>query len=337
MGSRFWPVSTPERPKQLLPLAGERPLVVETVERARALVPDARIRILAGQHLVGPFRRVMPDLPSDTYLVEPAARGTAPVLAWAAWTLARQDPDAVLVSLHSDHLVRPLERFVETVAGAARIALRERLLLTVGVRPDRPEIGYGYIQPGAPLEAPEGLEAFRVEAFHEKPDAATAQRYVKEGYLWNTGIFLWPAAVFLEEMERHAPDIAEHLPLLESGDPSAFFDAVPNRSVDVAVMERSRRVGVVPATFDWDDVGAWHSLHRTRDGDARGNVLIGDAHVHEGSNNVVYAEDGAVVVFGLDDVVAVRTGGVTLVAPRDRAAELKTLLDHLPEHLRRDP
>lgn len=334
IGSRFWPVSTPERPKQLLPLTGGDPLIRETLDRARAVVPDERIRILAGPHLVEPFRSVLPGLPEEAYLVEPRARGTAPVLAWAAWKLAAADPDAVMVSLHADHDIGPLDAFVELVRGAAEVAVREEMLLTVGARPDRPETGYGYIQPGAAVQAPGDLEAFRVNAFHEKPDRETAARYVDEGYLWNTGIFIWKASVFLDEVRTHAPAVARHFELLEEGRTVAYFDAVPKVTVDVAVMERSERVGVIPATFEWDDVGAWHSLHRTAESDDADNVVLGDGRVVDGRGNVVFSDHGAVVLFGVDDLVAVRTGEVTLVTRRDRAPDLKELLDALPPEIK---
>lgn len=331
IGSRFWPVSTRSRPKQLLPLASDRALVVDTVERARALVDDAHIRILAGEHLATPFRAAMPDLPEASYLVEPEARGTCPVLAWAAWEVVRQDPDAVLVSLHSDHLIRPLEAFVDTVGAAARLARAQDLLVTVGVTPDRIETGYGHIQPGEALDAGAGMRAFRVAAFHEKPDATTARRYVDAGYLWNSGIFVWKASVFLDEVARHAPEVASCLPVLEQEGPSAFFRAVPVSVVDTAVMERSDRVACVGATFAWDDVGSWEALGRTRDADEHGNVVVGDGRAVASSGNVVFSEGGRVVLFGVSDLVVVRTGEVTLVLPRDRAADLKALLRELGE------
>lgn len=328
IGSRFWPASTPERPKQLLPLASERPLIVDTVERARALVPDSQIRVLAGAHLVEPFRSVLGDFPDSSYWVEPRARGTAPVLAWAAWKLARLDPDAVMVSLHADHLIRPLEAFQQTVTTAVEVARRDELLLSIGVRPNRIETGYGHVEPGARLAPAGTAEAFRVQAFHEKPDHDTAKRYVDEGYLWNTGIFIWKASVLLEEIERHAPELARCLPLIEQGD-EAFFDSVPVSVIDREVMERSGRVGIVEAGFSWDDVGSWEALARTRTGDASGNVVLGPGRTVEGAGNIIYAEHGSVVLLGADDLIVVQTGQTTMIIPRSRAADLKTLLADL--------
>jgi mannose-1-phosphate guanylyltransferase len=326
IGSRFWPASTPERPKQLLPLASDRPLILDTIDRARALVPDDRIRILAGDHLVGPFRSVLGPGSESMFWVEPKARGTAPVLAWAAWKLARIDPDAVMVSLHADHLIQPLERFVETVSTAVRIAARDDLLLCIGVAPDRVEPGYGHIEPGDALVPGGPAEAFRVARFHEKPDPATARRYVDEGFLWNTGIFVWKAGVLLEELRSHTPEIAECLPLLETSD-DAFFDAAPVTVIDRAVMERSRKVGTVRALFRWDDVGSWQALGRTRPTDSQGNVLIGNGRVVDGSRCIVYAEgSSSVVILGADDLIVVQSGDTTMVLPRDRAPEMKELL-----------
>jgi len=328
VGSRFWPVSTPDRPKQLLPLASERPLIVDTVERARTLVPDDRIRILAGDHLAGPFQRVLPDLGSDSYWIEPRARGTCPVLAWAAWRLKRLDPEAVMVSLHADHLIRPVERLEETLNTAVEVARRDQLLLSVGVEPDRPETGYGYVAPGELLPSAGAVTAHRVKAFHEKPSIEVARRYIDEGYLWNTGIFIWSAALLLEEIKTHAPEVALHLEELETSVES-FFDAVPVSVVDRAVMERSGRIGTVTASFEWDDVGSWEALSRTRTGDARGNVLLGDAQAVEADGNIVFSESGGVVLFGTQELVVVRTGERTVVMPRDRAPDLKELLAQL--------
>lgn len=324
-------MSTKSRPKQVLPLAGERPLVVDTVERARALVGDEHLRILAGSHLVEPIREAVPDLPLDAFMVEPQARGTCPVLAWAAREIARQDPEAVLVSLHADHLIEPLDGFVDTVHAAVALAREEDVLVTVGVTPDRVETGYGHIQPGDPLAASGKAEAFRVRQFHEKPDADTARRYMAAGYLWNSGIFVWSAARFLEEVAHHAPEVHEVLPALEADGAEAFFASVPVCVVDRAVMERSDHVACVKAMFRWDDVGSWEALSRTGGQDAEGNVARGDATVVDGHGNVVFADSGQVVLFGVEDLVVVRTADTTLVMPRSRAAELKTLLKELGE------
>lgn len=331
VGSRFWPVSTPERPKQLLPLGSERALIRDTVDRALKVVPPGRLRILTGEHLLQPLSEALPELPGECFLLEPVARGTGPVLAWAAHVIAQEDPDAVLISLHSDHVIDPEPAFSSLLQAAARVARNEDCLLTVAVPPTRPETGYGYIRAGENLSAPEGFSAFRVSAFVEKPDAATATRYVKEGYLWNSGLFVWPVGRFLHEVNQHSPEMAPALAgLAAGGSVEDFFHDVTGISVDEAVLERSGRVGSIRATFQWDDVGSWEALSRTRGADAQGNVIVGDGHLVETKDSIAFSETGPVVLFGVQNLVVVRQGPLTLVMDRDRAPELKRLLDALP-------
>lgn len=333
VGSRFWPVSTPARPKQLLPLAGDEPLIRQTIERVAPIVPPERLRILTGERLAAPILDALPDLGRAQLLIEPMAKGTAPVLAWAAHEIARVEPGAVMVSLHADHVIEPASALRELMEALAASDSIDDRLFTVGARPTRPETGYGYIRPGAMLEG--SLEAFDVERFVEKPARSVAEQYVRDGYLWNTGIFAWKASTLLDEIRDRTPEIAALLPLLDAGDVDAFFERCPSLTIDVGVLERSDRVAVVPAPFAWDDVGTWDALGRSRASDDRGNVGVGLATFVESTDCVAWAEDGAVVVFGASDMIVVRSRGITFVAPRDRAADLKTLLDQLPERLRR--
>ncbi len=336
VGSRFWPVSTPARPKQLLPLAGERPLLAQTVDRVRPMVPLERIRILTGRSLAAPTLAALPELSPDNLWLEPRARGTAPVLAWAAAEMLRLDPGAVMISLHADHVIEPAARFRQLLADVAALSARTGRLFTLGIPPTRPETGYGYIREGAAIPTPGAeLHACQVERFIEKPDRATAERYLAEGgYLWNSGIFIWPAALLLQQLRLHTPEIAPLLPLLDERRVDEFFQRAPSLTIDVGLLERSDRVAVARANFDWDDVGAWDAVARTRAADAGGNVAIGDATLVDSTGCIAWAEDGAVVVFGGQDLVVVRANGITLVAPRERTAELKRLLEQLPERLR---
>ncbi len=333
IGARFWPVSTPARPKQLLPLAGERPILAQTVERIRPLIPLDRVRILTGRALARPILDTIPELTPDALWLEPRARGTAPVLAWAASQIVRADPQAVMISLHADHVIEPEEDFRELLAAVAALSAREQRLFTVGVVPSRPETGYGYIRPGASVPG-SGLQAFEVERFVEKPARAVAEEYVASGHLWNSGIFVWPAALLLEQLRLHTPEIASLLPLLDENRVAEFFDRAPTISIDEALLERSDRVAVARASFRWDDVGAWDAVARTRSSDAAGNVGVGDAWFVDAANCIAWADAGAVGVFGAHDLVVARAHGITLVAPRERAPELKQMLARLPERLR---
>lgn len=339
VGSRFWPVSTPRRPKQLLPLASDKPLIRDTVERIAPLIPQERLRILTGAHLAEPILEALPELGPGNLLLEPRAAGTAPVLAWAAAEIERRDPDAVMVSLHADHVIHPPEAFRALIARAAELAAGHRRLFTIGAPPTRAETGYGYIRLGAPLDALEGdphpEPGNAVAEFVEKPSRAVAEEYLASGvHLWNTGLFVWRAADLLDGLERHAPEFRELVPLLREGATEEFFRVAPTISVDQALLERSDRVGVVRATFAWDDVGAWDAVARTRPADERGNVVLGEAFAVDARDSILYADDGPVVAFGVEDLVVVRTAGVTFVAHRDRAPDLKAMLEQLPEGLR---
>ncbi len=297
-------------------------------------MPGERIRILTGRALAPALRELLPGVSDRGWMIEPEARGTAPVLTWAAWQIAKRDPEAVLISLHADHMIRPEASFVELLHGAAALASREDLLFTVAVPPTRAETGYGYIEPGEAIEGASGIRAFRVASFREKPDAETAARYLRTGHLWNSGIFVWKAVTFLEEVRAVAPELAGHLALLDENKVEEFFARAPIRAVDVAVLERSRRVASVAAVFEWDDVGSWEALMRSRRTDERGNLLIGSGHMVESSGNVVYSGEGTVVAYGIDDLLIVQAPEVTLVTRRDLAPTLKDLLGQLPEELR---
>lgn len=329
-GTRFWPASTPQRPKQLLPLAGENPLILDTLERAKGVVPENRIRILTGSHLLEPFRKTLGDVADSGFLVEPQAKGTGPVLLWAAWCVCQEDPEAVLVSLHADHAIHPAEAFYSLIREGAALARETEAMFTIAVPPTRPETGYGYIRPGAAIPWQGEADAFRVQEFVEKPDRPKAEEYVAAGYLWNSGIFLWKASVFMDEARRVAPELSGLIPLLEENRVEEFFERAPVVSVDEAILEKSPNVASLRATFQWDDVGAWEALARTRQPDEDGNVLLGDAEAVESNENIVMIEEGAAVLFGVEGLVVVRSGDLILVADRKRTPDLKSLLKALP-------
>lgn len=326
-GTRLWPASRPERPKQLLPLGGDRrPLVARAVERAFRVAGRDRVRLIANASLMSLIRDAVPELEERHLLVEPAARGTGPALTWAAHRVARHDPDAVMLSFHADHLISPPEAFDRTAERTAELARVGGRLFCIGVRPTRPETGYGYVLLGSALNG----DVHEVEEFVEKPTRHWARRYVDSGeYLWNTGLFAWRAGDFLEVVRDRAPELSPGLAALDEDDVEGFFEAVEPVSVDVAVMERAPSVGVVEADFAWDDLGVWTAVARTIDADEGGNALVGDVEAVEARNNMAWSEDGKIVLFGVDDLVVVRSGGRTLVTSRDRAPEIKRLLGEL--------
>jgi len=324
-GSRFWPASRPDRPKQLLPLGSSRALIQDTLERAEALVGADRVRVVASEALVAPLERAAPGLTRSRFFIEPEAKSTGPALAWAAFEIEKLSPGATMISLHADHVIQPLHQLEETIGRALEASSRGSLVC-LGVRPDRPETGYGYVELGAAT----GDRTWQALQFVEKPDLATAERYLAAGaHLWNSGIFVWRAADLLAAVRDLAPEIAASLPVLEARGPDAFFQSVEPVSIDVAVMERSPRVEVALASFAWDDVGSWGALARTRDADEHGNVLVGSARAVDSARNVVWAEDGSVVLFDVEDLVVVRSGDMTMVTRRSAAPDLKKLVGRL--------
>jgi mannose-1-phosphate guanylyltransferase/mannose-6-phosphate isomerase len=316
IGSRFWPASTPHRPKQLLPLAGHKPLIEDTLQRADDLFGPHRVVLVTSEHLAETFGR-MRVLSDVEVLAEPMASGTAPALAWAAHHIERDAPGAVMVSMHADHRIEPTEGLRESLERAIDLAA-QGYLVCIGARPDRPETGYGYVHLGADL----GDGGYEVEAFVEKPDAETAADYVRGGeHLWNTGIFVWRCSDLLEAISRLAPELP--LAPLDAGDVGGFFEGCENIAIDVAVMERTDRVATVEARFDWDDVGVWDAVARTRENDGAGNAAVGAVRLVEAENNVVWTETVRANVVGVSDLVIVEANGELLVMPRAESANLR--------------
>ena len=343
-GERFWPLSRHARPKQLLPLVSEKTMVAETVDRLHGLADPGRAWILTAMDLREAVRAAVPDVPAAQVIGEPTAKNTAPAIALAAWWLRGAGADSVVAVLPSDHRIEPAERFRSDLGAAADLALAHRAIVTIGLKPTRPETGYGYLETGEPVA--NGSPACRVAAFREKPDAATAERYVSGGrHLWNGGMFLFSPEVMLEELRAHAPEIAALLPRVPDG-PSVkgsaaavarFYEEAPSISIDYAVMERTSRALVLPATFAWDDLGSWAALADTGDADPSGNLARGETLLEDSSGVIAFSDQGLIATLGVKDLVIVRTGDVTLVCPRDRAQEVRTLVQRLKRDPRRVP
>lgn len=342
-GERLWPLSTRQRPKQLLPLVGDRALVRQTFDRVRTLVSTETALVMTGATLRDLMADELPEIPHERVIGEPVGRNTAPAIALAAKLIVREDPDGVMIVLPADHVVTDEAAFASSLKLASEAARAERALVTLGIRPTRPETEYGYILTGPPSSLP-GVH--RVERFVEKPDAGTAAAYLEDGrFVWNSGMFVWRADRFLEETERHLPEVWKALAGIESapGDPvfaealATYYEHCPSVSVDYGVMEAADNVLVVPSSFGWDDVGAWSAMPRIWPADARGNAVRGDAVVVDSGDCVVDAEDGIVAVLGVRDLVVVRTPDATLVCPRDRARDVREIVRALRERADEPP
>ncbi len=331
VGSRFWPLSTPERPKQLLPLVNDKPLLVNTLERLEEIVPGARTLILTNASLTSAIQAVAPGLPPENIIAEPKPAGTAAALAWAAREIEkRTGPDSTMICVHADWAIGDDAGFRNALLAAEATAIAEHALVTVGVVPTRPDPGFGYIQPGD--KTSDGART--VTRFVEKPDRARAESMLDEGYLWNSGIFAWRVGDFLAEVRAHTPEVSGALDENADQGLAAFFDAVTPISVDVGVLERSELVRVVSGDFGWDDVGTWGALRRVKAEDERGNVAHGSVFTLDSSGNVVHADGSTVILYGVTDLVVVTRGDLTLVTTTEKSADLKTLIDALPLQLR---
>ena len=334
-GERFWPLSRRARPKQLLPLLSDRPMLADTLARLQGAASPRDTFVITARDLAGAVRDAVPEIPHHHIVGEPVGKNTAPAVALAAWWLRDAGEDAVVLVLPSDHRVEPPERFRDELIRAGEAALERGAIVTFGIPPTRPETGYGYIEVGAPT-AP-GSPFSTVAAFREKPDLATASRYASDGrHLWNAGMFLFPPRVMLEEIGAHAPEIAallQALPARLAEDEAAlarYYQAAPSVSIDVAVMERSARALVARAGFAWDDLGSWVALDGAgAPGDAGANVTRGRTILLDSEGVVAFADGGLVAAVGARDLVIVHTPDATLVCAKDRVQEVRALVARL--------
>lgn len=328
VGSRFWPLSTPQRPKQLLPLVTGKPLLQDAIDRLAPIVDPSHTLVLTNANLVKSIRALLPPIPRENIIAEPRPAGTAAALTWAALTIERRDGgDATMISIHADWAIRDDAGFREVLLEGEKVAQKTHTLVTVGVVPTRPDQGFGYIQPQNP-DKPGGSP---VKRFVEKPEKARAEKLVSEGYLWNSGIFVWTVGDFLTQVRQHSRELKKPLGLGPDVEAADFFGAVDKPvSVDNSVLERSRDVTVLRGDFGWDDVGTWAALGRIKTKDEFGNVTRGDVHMLDCVDNVVHTDSGRVAMYGVDNLVVVVHDGLTLVTTREKAADLKRLVESLP-------
>jgi mannose-1-phosphate guanylyltransferase len=342
-GTRLWPLSRAERPKQLLDVLvdddGAHSLLLEAFDRLRTVLPADRIWVCTAARYGDAVRAALPELGADRLILEPVARDTANAVGLAAALVEDVDPGAELAVVSADHVIRPVGRFAATLTTAFdALAARPDALVTLGIRPTSPATGFGYVQRGAPTEVPGVAEA---AAFREKPDRATAEAYLASGeYLWNSGMFVWRARTVLDALADHLPASAEGLARIVAAPAGAerervlaeVFPTLPRISVDYAVLEPAAtepgRVLVADLDVDWLDVGSWPALAHTLDTDTAGNAIRGLAVVLDGSGNIVLSDDPGhlVALVGVRDSVVVHTADVTMVCPVSDAERVKQLL-----------
>ncbi len=338
-GTRFWPASTRDLPKQMLPLTGGAPLLRETVDRLAGFAPPERILVVTGARHTESVRRLLPELVPDAVLSEPRARNTSAACALAAHRALRDDADATVVTLSADHVISPASEFRDALAAAAARADAAGTLITLGLTPTFPATGLGWIEKGPAAAEVLGHAVHAIASFVEKPDRARAEVFLAQGlHLWNLGMFAWRADVFLAELAAHAPGVAEPLASIsaalgtddEGAALATAFDACESISVDYGVLERSDRVECVPCSFSWDDLGSFEAIARHVSASDDGHHSIGEIVSIDAENCVSWCEDGGLVaLLGVKDLIVVNANGVTLVAPRWRSEEVKKMVARL--------
>jgi mannose-1-phosphate guanylyltransferase len=339
-GERFWPQSRQRRPKHLLPIVGEEPMLAQTLARVRPLAPARNIFVITAADQVRAVRALCRGLPGANIVAEPVGRDTAPAVALAAALVAQRDPRGVFAILPADHVIHDTRTYQADLRAAFAAAAGAEVMVTIGIRPDEPATAFGYIQRGKPWKKFAGRPFHAVRRFVEKPSLKVAQGYLASGdYLWNAGMFVWSVPVVLAALERHAPVLRAGLDKIMEGLAGGrslatllrkIYPTLPKISVDYALLEKADNVVVLPASFDWDDVGSWPAVARHHSKDASGNVVRGRAIVEQGCNNIVVGEDGHLLaVIGADDLIVVHTADATLVCPRNRAQDIKQLLKRI--------
>lgn len=351
-GTRFWPASRQVRPKQLLPLACGVPLIAAAIERLRGICPPENIWIVTNRTQKKAVGKLLLDFPIDQVLIEPEARDTAPCIAFAMATIAARDPDATLVVLPADHVIDPISEFERMVTRARSLAKDGETLVTFGIAPTFAATGYGYVELGEAITQgatdadPRAAVAI---SFREKPDEATARQFVESGkFWWNSGIFVFEIGAMHKAFAKHEPALAKATDQMTAAIMSnkrqqvtRAFKAAPKTSIDFAIMEKAEHIAVVECTAKWDDIGSFPALARVEPADEFGNHYSlhagGDATALDSTNNIVYAEGKrTVALFGVQDLVIVAVGDAVMVCPKDRARELKLMVEHLKAKGRSD-
>jgi len=345
-GTRFWPLSRAQRPKQLLKILSRKSLIDETAERVYKLGGRERTLVVTVAEQVGALRKELSALPQNNFIAEPLGKNTAPCIGLAALEVVRRDPNGIMVVLPADHWVADVKGFQRALKSAVALAKKHDRLITIGIRPDYPETGYGYIMKSGPLAA-SGATAFQVKRFTEKPNAATAKKLMRQGSLWNSGIFVWKASLLLELLNRYQPEIGAALGRIGTAAAgknlavpgpalrrtiSSEYGKMANISIDFAVLEKAGAEGkvvTVEADFGWSDVGSWSAVHRMMGKDAHGNAGNG-RWVQVGAKNcLIHSPDRLVVLLGIDNAVVVDTPDAILVGDLNRSQEVRDIVDEL--------
>jgi len=332
-GERFWPKSTPDTPKQLLSITSKKTLLEETLDRIVTLIPKERILIVTNKSIEAKILSTVPTLTNDNILIEPMRKNTAPAIALAALYLQKKDKDAVMAVLPADHFIKDKETFLKILSIGWDIAQKKKNLITFGIKPTRPETGYGYIEVGKKVATKDGISIYEVSAFKEKPDLATAKRFIsKGGYLWNSGMFIWHVEVILDAFSKLMPELYSQLikiDFINNLELEEFYQQVENISIDFGIMEKAKNILMVEGNFTWDDIGSWKALERVYPKDENKNVILCNHIGIDTHNCIIMGEEKLVATIGISNLIVVNTQEAILVCHKDRAEEVKKIVEKL--------
>ena len=337
-GTRFWPRSKTKKPKQYLNIFGDSSLLQDTIDRFATFTSHHKIYVVSSAAQAEVLEAQTPMLPKENLIYEPVGKNTLPCIGLAAMYAELEDPDGIMVVSPSDHLITNNELFKDTVLAAAKIAHERNGIVTIGITPTYPATGYGYVKTAEDITGTEKIRQFKVERFVEKPNEQTASEYLESGgFYWNSGLFIFKISVFLEAVQQFAPELYVDLRKIQAdlGKPGypqtldTIYRAVQSISVDYGIMEHADNIYLVEGNFDWNDLGSWESVYLTDKKDENGNAGSGETLLIDTKNSYVHAGNSLVAVVGLDDVIVVQDGDTILVCKRDKAEDVKKIVDQL--------
>jgi mannose-1-phosphate guanylyltransferase len=337
-GERFWPLSTIKRPKQVLSLVGGRPMLAQAVERLAGFIPPERVIVITNASLVDVSREAAPELPAENIIGEPFGRDTAAACALAAAIVKARCPNGSFCILTADHVMKDVPLFQQTLAAGFEQAESAEKLVTIGITPTFPSTGFGYIECGDALDDSSAIDFFKAERFVEKPDAETAQQYMNAGnFFWNSGMFIWSADSLMNALKKYQPQLLAMAQAMQPVVDTSEFDSkleeeygkLEKISIDYAIMEKADNIVTAAGNFGWYDVGSWPALEDHFDKDDSGNVVVGDGKLLDSGNNVVVSDGRLTALIGVSDLVVVQSKNATLICPKDRAQDVKKMVQLL--------
>lgn len=333
-GTRFWPLSTEERPKQFLNLIDEETMIQKTINRIKPIIPIERIFVCTGQKYIDLIKEQLPEIPNRNIIIEPEGRNTIPCIALSAFIINRYYKDSNMLVLPSDHLINNEDKFRNIVCNANEfINNNETSIITLGMKPTRPETGYGYIKYGKEAKKINYQEFIRVKEFVEKPNEEKAKEYISEGnYLWNGGMFLWSIKNILSNIKKYSPDTYEALHSLKTAEEELIQKIIDDNykntesiSIDYCILEKSKDIYVIPSDFGWDDIGSWEAIERYKEKDNLGNILMSNRTYVNGENNLIVTSREVTVIDGLDNIYVIENDGKLFIGSKSNLKNIKDL------------